>query len=152
MRTLLEIGLVVTLSLGIARVAGAGEEIKPEDAIKYRQSVYTVIKWNFAPIGEMVKGEIPFDADAVARHAAFIETLSQMPLEGFMPGSDKGDTQAKSEIWDDWDNFESHMVTFQEEASKLSEVAKTGDREKVKAQFGETAKACKSCHDTFRED
>ena len=29
---------------------------KPADAIAYRQSVYRMIRWNFAPMGEMVRG------------------------------------------------------------------------------------------------
>jgi len=56
------------LGLGALTIASAADQ-KPEDVVKYRQSVYTIIGWNFKPIGAMVKGEIPFDAAAVARHA-----------------------------------------------------------------------------------
>ena len=82
-RKLLQSSLVGLLSLNIGALGAA--EVKPEDAVEYRQSVYTLIKWNFAPIGAMVKGQVPYDAAAVARHAAFLETLSKMPLEGFTP-------------------------------------------------------------------
>lgn len=43
---------------------------KPQD-VGYRKSVYTVIGWNFKPIGAMIKGEVPFDAATVARHAQY---------------------------------------------------------------------------------
>ena len=39
------------------------DEVKPEDAVKYRQSVYTAIKWNFAPMGAMMKGGQRKNAD-----------------------------------------------------------------------------------------
>ena len=56
--------------LGLSVLTGANAaDPKPQDAAKYRQSVYTIIGWNFKPIGAMIKGEIPFDAAAVARHA-----------------------------------------------------------------------------------
>jgi len=60
------------LGLGLLTVASAAGP-KPEEAVDYRQSVYTVIGWNFKPIGAMIKGEIPFDAAAVARHAQYVE-------------------------------------------------------------------------------
>ena len=45
--------------------AVSAADAKPEDTVKYRQSVYTIIGWNFKPIGAMMKGEAPFDAAAV---------------------------------------------------------------------------------------
>lgn len=149
MRNVLAIGLTGILGIGVAAVAA---NVKPEEAVEYRQSVYTVIRWNFKPIGDMVKGQIPFDAAAVARHAAFLEMLSKMPLEGFVPGSDVGETEAKPEIWKNWSEFEGYMRKFQEETAKLSQAAKTGDPEAIKTQFNNTAKACKNCHDKFRKE
>ena len=46
------------LSLSLLTAANAADP-KPEDAVRYRQSVYTVIGWHFKPIGAMMKGEIP---------------------------------------------------------------------------------------------
>ncbi len=145
------LGLLGAVAASISATASAAD-VKPEDAIEYRQSVFTVIKWNFAPIGAMVKGEKPFDANAVARHAEFLEMLSQMPLEGFAPGSDKGDTEAKADIWTDWNDFKTKMSNFQEQTAKLAEVAKSGNEAAIKEQFGATGKACKSCHDKYRKE
>ena len=41
---------------------------------------------------------------------------------------------------------------FQQEAAKLTEVAKGGDEAAIKAQFGKTAETCKACHKEFRKD
>ncbi|MDG4554056.1 MAG: cytochrome c [Candidatus Competibacter sp.] len=142
------------LGLGFLTVASAADP-KPEDAVRYRQSVYTVIGWNFKPIGAMMKGEIPFDAAAVARHAQYVEMMSKTAIEGFPKGSGPDavkNTEAKPEIWTDWNQFETKMTDFQQEAAKLVEVAKGGDQGAIKAQFGKTAETCKACHKEFRKD
>ena len=142
------------LGMGLLTAAGAADQ-KPEDVVQYRQSVYTIIGWNFKPIGAMVKGEVPFDAAAVARHAQYIEMMSKAAPEGFSKGTGPDvvkDTEAKPEIWTKATEFDSKMKDFQQEAAKLTEVAKGGDEKAIKAQFGKTAETCKACHDEFRKD
>ena len=41
---------------------------------------------------------------------------------------------------------------MQEEMVKLNTVAKTGDIDLIKAQVGETDKACKACHDSYHKE
>ncbi len=123
---------------------------KPEDAIKYRKGVYSVIGWNFGPMAAMAKGERPYDAAAFARHAEIVAFMSKLPLEGFVPGSDTGETKAKPEIWLDMDDFKAKLEKMQQEVAKLAEVAKGGDLNASKAQLGEAGKACKACHDKYR--
>ena len=124
-------------------------------APKSRQSVYTIIKWNFSPIGAMMKGEIPFDAAAVSRHAQYVEMMSKAALDGFPAGSGPDavkDTEAKADIWTNWSQFENAMMEFQKEATQLAEVAKGGDPGAIRVQFGKTAETCKACHKKFRKD
>ena len=142
------------LGMGLLTAAGAADQ-KPEDVVQYRQSVYTIIGWNFKPIGAMVKGEVPFDAAAVARHAQYIEMMSKAAPEGFSKGTGPDvvkDTEAKPEIWTKATEFASKMKDFQQAAAKLTEVAKGGDEKAIKAQFGKTAETCKACHKEFRKE
>ena len=142
------------LGMGLLTVAGAADQ-KPEDVVQYRQSVYTIIGWNFKPIGAMVKGEVPFDAAAVARHAQYVEMMSKAAPEGFSKGTGPDvvkDTEAKPEIWTKATEFDSKMKDFQQAAAKLTEVAKGGDEKAIKAQFGKTAETCKACHKEFRKE
>ena len=128
---------------------------KPEEVAEYRQAVFNIVGWNFKPIGAMVKGEAPFDAAAVARHAEYIALLSKAAPEGFAAGSGPDavkDTEAKPEIWTKADAFDAKMKDFQQEAAALAEVAKGGDEGAIKAQFGKTAETCKACHKEFRKD
>ena len=143
------VALLLT-ACGALFAGSAFAQAKPEDAIKYRQGVYRVMGWNFGPMAAMAKGERPYDAAAFARHAEIVAYMSRMPLEGFSPGSDSGETKAKPEIWLDMDDFKAKLEKMQTETAKLAEVAKSGDFNAAKAQLGETGKACKACHDKFR--
>lgn len=39
---------------------------------------------------------------------------------------------------------------MQAETAKLATVAASGNMDQIKAQFGETGKACAGCHDSYR--
>jgi cytochrome c556 len=132
---------------------GADEPTPAERAVGYRQGVYHAIAWNFGPMAGMVKGEIPFDAKAFALRAERVAFLSTLPLEGFIPDSRVGKTAAKAELWENMDDFKAKMETFQTEAGKLAEAAKTASAiDALKPQFGKVGQACKDCHDKYKED
>ncbi len=125
---------------------------KAEDAIKYRKAALTVMGNHFTRIGAMANGRVPFDAAVAASSADVVETLSKLPWEGFGPGTDKGDTRAKPEIWTEKAKFEEAAKTMQSEVAKLSAAAKTGSLDAVKAAFGGAAQSCKACHDAYRSN
>ena len=47
----------------------AAQFAKPEDAIKYRQSAFTVMATHFGRIGAVVQGKAPYDAKTTAENA-----------------------------------------------------------------------------------
>jgi cytochrome c556 len=123
---------------------------KPEDAIKYRQGVFSVIGWNFGSMAAMVKGEKEWDQQLFARNAEIVAFMSKLPAEGFIPGSDRGNTKAKPEIWQNMNDFTGKLEAMQAEVAKLADVARGGDARAMRAQLGEAGKACKACHDDYR--
>ena len=143
-------------TIGLLCLAGvasfsAQAQLKPEDAIKLRQSALRLIGYNFTSIGNMVNDKKPYNKDEAIRNATYIEALASHPWEFFVAGSDKGETKAKPEIWKENDKFKSANERLQQETAKLSQVARTGDVAALKTQFNATAQACKNCHDSFRE-
>jgi cytochrome c556 len=152
MQSLLKLFLGMVLAVGIAGAAQAQAPFaKTEDAVKYRKNALFVMAQHFGRLGPVVKGERPYDKDEVAKNAAIAEQMSKLPWDGFVAGSDKGETGAKPEIWTDSAKFKSAAEKMQQEMSKLAQTTKGGDLNAVKAQFGETGKACKACHDDFRK-
>ena len=143
--------VLVVAGLGAALPAAA-QFAKPEDAIKYRQSAFTVMGNHFGRIGAMVNNRVPFDANAVTVNAEIVQTMSKLPYAGFIEGTDKGNTKAKPEIWAEMDKFKAAATKMQEEVVKLNTVAKTGNQEQIKTQFGAVGQACKACHDDYRKE
>lgn len=123
-----------------------------EDAIEYRQGVFTALKWNLMPMGAMVKGEMPYDQAEFTMRAERLAALSPMALEGFVEGSDGGESEAKPEVWTEMDKFSAGFDTMHSSATALVEASRSGDLDKIRPAFGEVAKSCKGCHDNFRED
>jgi cytochrome c556 len=134
--------MVVATSLAVAQGP------KPEDVVQFRQGVYKVIGWYSAPLGAMAKGDIPFDANTVARNAEIVAQMSKIAPDAFVRGSNVGDSAVESQVWSHPEEFKAKMEAFQKEAAKLAEVAKGSDVDAVRAQIGETGKAC---HEDFRK-
>ena len=147
---------VSMLAVAFAALAGAlpahAQFAKPEDAIKYRRSAFTVMSAHFGRVAAIANGRIPFDAKAAAANAEIAAFVSLLPYAGFVEGSDKGDTKAQPKIWTEHDKFNAAAKKMQDEMGKLNVAAKGGQIDAIKAQVGETGKACKACHDEYRKE
>jgi cytochrome c556 len=145
--------LALSAALGLFLALPAAAQFqKPEDAIKYRKSAFTVMATHFGRIGAVVQGKVPFDAKAVADNAQIVASMSMLPFAGFVPGSDKGDTRAKPEIWTEMDKVKAGATKMQDAIAALNAAAKTGNLDQIKVAFGETGKTCKGCHDDYRKE
>jgi cytochrome c556 len=133
----------------LASTPAAAQFAKPEDAVKYRQSAFSLMGAHFSRIGAVVKGEAPY-GPSVATDAKLVETLSHLPFAAFVEGSDKGDTGAKPEIWMNREDFDKKAKAMQQAVAELSRVAASGDQGALKGAFGDAGKACKACHDDYR--
>lgn len=141
-----------TLAALATALPAAAQFQKPEDAIKYRKAAFTVMGAHFGRIGAMVNNRVPFDAKVAAENADLVADLAKLPFAGFGPGTDKGDTRAKPEIWSEMDKFNAGAKKMQEETAKLATAAKGGNLDAIKAAFGEAGKTCKGCHDSYRKE
>lgn len=144
--------LIAAVAATVALPAAA-QFAKPEDAIRYRQSAYVLMGNHMGRINTQLKADKP-DVAAIQRSAAIIDFASQLPGEGYVPGSETGGTpptRAKAEIFKD-PKVKELGGKMREEITKLNAVAKGGDIAAIRAQFGETGKTCKACHDQYRRD
>ena len=144
------LGLLLGLALTLLCGTASAQFAKPEDAIKYRKNSLFVMQQHVARLAAMAQGKTPFDAKAAAENAALVETLSKLPWQGFVEGTDKGETKASPDIWKNAAKFKEAADKFQAEATKLSAAAKTGKVDDLKAALGNFTPTCKACHDDFR--
>ena len=150
------IALAATL---VAAATTVHAQMKPEDAIRARQSIMRVVALNFGPMAGMAQDKIPFNKDAFVANATRLESVWAMnPGRFFIPGSDKavagskiaGFTDAKADVFSSPDKFKKAFDDNTNAIGKLAAAAKSGDEKAMKAAAGEVGKACKACHDDFR--
>lgn len=140
--------LAATSALG----ASAQQGPKPEDEIRYRQSVMNVMGRALGPMGAMAQGKAPFNAAIAQKNSALVESLVGLPWNSFGPGTDKGaPNRSDPNIWKEPAKFKQSAEEIQKVVANLAAAAKTGDEAKFKAAFAEVPKTCnKGCHDDFR--
>ncbi len=137
----------------IALASTASAQVKPEDAIKWRQSGYAFMAWNMARIKTSVEGT--YNKEEVIKAANAIQAIANSGMGAlYLPGTDTGTgwekTRAKPEIWTDKEKIGKAAMAFNKEANEMAKVAATGDTAAAKDQFGKLAATCKGCHDDFK--
>ncbi len=143
--------IAIIIFMAVAVTAVNAKFNKAQDAIRYRQAVMTLIGQHFGSMGQVAKGDEPYNQTSFAEEAAVLEMLSKMPWDAFMyPESDRGKTKLKSKALKNKDDFMQAARKHESETAKLAATAKTGDFNAIKAQFGATAKTCKGCHGEFK--
>jgi cytochrome c556 len=141
---------LIVLAMLIA-VPASAQFRKPEDAVKYRQSVmYTMATHFYSRVGAMANGRIPYDPKAAADHADVVATLSRLPWPAFTPDTNGvGKTDAKPAVWTEQAKFKDLSEKMQAEVLKLQAAAKTGNLDALKVAYRATSDSCKACHDSF---
>lgn len=143
---------VLALALALTAVS-AQANLKPNEAIKYRQSGYAFMAWNMGRIRSNVEGE--FKRDEVVKAATAIQAIANSGMGAlYLPGTDKGKgweiTRAKPEIFSDGEGVAKVAIEFNQAANALAAVSAEGSPAEVKAAFGKLSGTCKACHDKYR--
>lgn len=146
--------LLAVLALTAASAAFAQQAPKPEQVIKWRQSVYQVLAWNNGRIKASVDGT--YNKDEVIRAANAIAAIANSGLGALYPaGTETGkgwrETTVKPELFTDTAKADEAARKFVTESNELAKVAATGDAAAVKVAFGKLGATCKGCHDDFRK-
>jgi len=139
--------------LGITLAGGVAAQMKPEDAIKFRQSAYTNMAWSMQRIKASAEGS--FSRDEVVKAANVIQSLANSGMGSlYLPGTDKGkgweETNVKPELFTSKEKVGKLAGDFSREANEMARIAAEGDQAAVKAQFDKLGGTCKGCHDEFR--
>lgn len=140
----------LALALGAGYALTAFSQAKPEVLVKQRQSAMTLQGKYLGPLVGMLKGA-PYNADVVARNAAYLDALSQMPWDGFAESTKGIKSAALPAVWTDPTKFKQAQDQLRTAVGSLVAASKSGNEGTVKAAIGDIGKACGNCHDNFRE-
>jgi cytochrome c556 len=150
MRTKMLAAAVAVAALGGASLEALAQA-KPDVLVKQRQAAMTLQGKYLGPIGAMLKGTIPYNADTVALNATYLENLARMPWDGFTPATSGEKSKAKPDVYKEMAKFTAAADLLVAETTKLGAAARAKNEAGVRATFGGVAKACGSCHDAYRE-
>ena len=142
--------------LTVALTGSAVAQVKPEDAIKFRQSGYGFMAWNMGRIKMNVEGG-NYNKEEVIKAANAIQAIANSGMGAlYLPGTDKGtgwkETRLKPEFFQQQEEVGKIARAFNAAANELDKAAAAGDAAAVKVAFGKTGEGCKACHDKFRKD
>jgi cytochrome c556 len=140
---------VKAVMIGAVVIAGAayakGERTDPN--AKARSDLMRIVGKNTGILGDMAGGKAAYDAAAAeAAKAAIVEASGQIETAFKDQGAADPASEAKAEIWTNWDDF---LV----DAKALGDAAGAMDvssAESIGAGMGALGGTCKDCHTDFR--
>lgn len=137
------------LAIGAIFVAGAAfaqEEPTDPNAIA-RSEVMKAIGTNVGVLGGMASGKDAFDAaKAETAKAALVEAAQRIETAYAEPGAPDPVSEAKPEIWANWDDFLVKAGALADAATAI-DVASV---ETIGAGMGAIGGTCRDCHTTYR--
>ncbi len=145
----LVIGLIFTATVAIqfipakAHMGATGVVKERMEAMKAIAGALKVIK------REISQGE-EYSATEVKRQADLIKSYSGQAMTKLFPdGSSGGVSEAKLQIWSLWSDFQNKADDLEKASTALGSASIP--KKVPNKEFANVAKACGSCHKTFRE-
>lgn len=140
----------IIVALLISPLATA-ENLTAVNAIKYRKSVMVAIKGHNLAIKSIVRGHVPFK-EQLPKHIAALEDLLNEMDHLFPAGSDVGETDAKSAIWNQPKRFLKASKKATNALAIFKNIAANGSIEDTAIAYKKFSKTgCGGCHKPFRK-
>jgi len=145
--------VAAALMLGAAVPATAHGEGKRFKESKVRHDIMEVFGKGFGKISKIMKGEegTPAELPTIAKKMAEASTKTKASFEKDTRGME-GFTEAKDEIWDNWEDFADRLDKMEVDAQAFAAAAETGDMAQIGPAMKQLGSNCKSCHDKYKAD
>ena len=137
--------LVIVLTLG-ATILWAHNGVKDPIVIK-RMKLMSSMADNTKVLGQMIKKQIPFDAELAMEALTSIGDLAKATPAAFEINASDPKTGAKQIIWDEFKDFS-------ELANQLADIAATNSistYDDLRPVLMQTARSCKACHSKYHK-
>ncbi len=105
---------------------------------------------NMGAIASILKNGLSMPGH-VAIHATMIADSAQLVAPAFKKKVVEGPTDAKAEIWADWEDFRKDIAKMEEAARNLAKAASGIDPAAVGPAVKALGKSCGGCHEEFRK-
>ncbi len=137
--------LFVVLALS-APILWAHDGVKDPNVMK-RMKLMSSMADNTKILGQMMKKQIPFDAELALEVLTVIGDLSKATPSVFEINASDPKSEAKSIIWDQFDDF----TELSNQLSNSVAASSILTYDDLRPALMQTAGACKACHSKYRE-
>lgn len=144
--SIIRMTLVSAVLLGIQ---GAQAHEGATGVVKERMDRFKASKESVKQIKRTLKTE---DWSVVQQEAKDLQRWASEMSDFFPEGSNGKPSEAKDNVWSDWDGFLRSVESYQEGTEKLVEASSNKSLEATATAFKATLKSCKSCHNDFKAD
>jgi cytochrome c556 len=141
---------ITIIALGLGFTYQSVAETSADDAYEYRESIMTALKGHAGAISMTVRG-LAGDPKNAGKHARAIADLGTELHAIFQEGSAVEGSETLPAVWDNPEEFAAAVAKAEEAMAALGAAA-DGDIEAIGAAFMNVGKACKGCHEDFRQD
>jgi cytochrome c556 len=139
--------LAVVIGLGVTAA------VAQEDPIKARKAIMKTNGQQAKIVGDMAKGDTPFDLAAAQKAlAAFQDAATKMPAlypDSSKAGDPSDDYNASPKVWEDMADFKARFEKFGQDSKDAA--ASVKDLDSLKTAVGNIGKNdCGGCHQIYR--
>jgi cytochrome c556 len=122
------------------------------NSIKERQALMEENGKAMKLVGDMLKGERPYDAKAAGDAMQSLNGSVDKFLTLFPAGSETGfETRARPEIWKNKKDFEDWGNQMKQDTAK-AQAAAAGGPASMRTAMADVGKTCSGCHDDYRTE
>lgn len=129
---------------------GHGKDTHPGQPVTKREAIFKEFLRTSEPMGMMLRGSKPFEAQRVQQLSATLKALSTQPWQYFPVGSTYYPSRAKPAVWEKPAEFKAAQERFIRAADQLAQVAQGGNPDAIRPVFQDMSESCKACHQEFR--
>ena len=144
--------LIASFLLVAGLVLVQAQEAEEDPVLVYRQKLMKGHGASMGSIGDILKYKLPYSPEHIATHAKNINMFSKLIPDAFEKKSPEGMTDAKPEVWANWDDFVAKSQALGDASAKLADAASGGgEMRTIMPHVKGLGDACRGCHNTYRK-
>ena len=140
--------LLILIFVTVSSIAFAHSGVKDKN-VKERMMVMKAMADNTKIIGQMLKGKTSFDENEAKLALERLSSLSLKTQKVFQVNATDPKSEAKSNIWDEFDEFTKLSQDLAEATEVLA--GSVGTINDLRPALKRVSSGCKACHSKYRE-
>ena len=140
--------IFIVIATTASSIAFAHSGVKDQN-VKERMLLMKAMAENTKLIGQMLKKQIPFEANEVKLALEKLSSLSLQTPTVFEINATDPKSEAKQNIWDEFDEFTKLSNELAKSTSELAILVE--DVDDLRPTLMKVSEGCKACHSNYRE-